>query len=84
MKKPMICAVICGAVGGAIMGIGGAFGNAFANQGILTIPVYAEVGTRGFVSYLIGISIAFFGSALLTYIVGFDDITDKTMKGERE
>lgn len=84
LKKPMICAVICGAVGGAIMGIGGAFGNAFANQGILTIPVYAEVGTRGFVSYLIGISIAFFGSALLTYIVGFDDITDKTMKGERE
>ncbi|MDO5518438.1 MAG: PTS transporter subunit EIIC, partial [Clostridium sp.] len=42
LKKPMVCAVICGAIGGGIMGFGGAYGNAFANQGILTIPVYAE------------------------------------------
>ena len=74
LKKPMICAVICGAIGGGIMGLGGAYGNAFANQGILTIPVYAEAGTVAFLSYLAGCSIAFFGSAILTYIVGFDDI----------
>lgn len=76
LKKPMFCAVICGAIGGAIMGIGGAYGNAFANQGILTIPVYAEAGTMGFLSYLGGCAIAFFGSAVLTYIVGFEDIED--------
>lgn len=74
LKKPMICAVICGAIGGGVMGFGGAFGNAFANQGILTIPVYAEAGTTGFLSYLAGCAIAFFGSAILTYIIGFDDI----------
>ncbi|MBC5629682.1 PTS glucose transporter subunit IIA [Clostridium sp. NSJ-6] len=76
LKKPMFCAVICGAIGGAIMGIGGAYGNAFANQGILTIPVYAEAGTMGFLSYLAGCAIAFVGSAVLTYIVGFEDIED--------
>ena len=76
LKKPMICAVICGAIGGGIMGFGGAFGNAFANQGILTIPVYAEAGMTGFLSYLIGCGVAFFGSATLTYIVGFEDIKE--------
>ena len=79
LKKPMICAVICGAIGGGIMGFGGAYGNAFANQGILTIPVYAEAGTTAFISYLIGCAIAFFGSALLTYLVGFDDLESKNL-----
>lgn len=76
LKKPMICAVICGAIGGGIMGFGGAYGNAFANQGILTIPVYAEAGMTAFLSYLGGCAIAFFGSAILTYIIGFEDIIE--------
>lgn len=84
LKKPMICAVICGAIGGAVMGYGGAFGIAFANQGLLTIPVYAEAGVRGFLSYLIGIAIAFFGSAILTYIVGFEDIKEEESQSEVE
>ena len=77
LKKPMICAVICGAIGGGIMGYGGAFGIAFANQGVLTIPVYAQAGTKGFLAYLIGCLVAFFGSAILTYIVGFNDIEEE-------
>lgn len=79
LKKPMICAVICGAIGGGIMGYGGAFGIAFANQGVLTIPVYAQAGIKGFLAYLIGCLVAFFGSAILTYIVGFNDIEDEKM-----
>lgn len=76
LKKPMVCAVICGAIGGGIMGMGGSYGNAFANQGVLTIPVYAEAGTLGFLSYLGGCAIAFFGSAILTYLVGFEDLEE--------
>lgn len=77
LKKPIICAAICGAIGGGIMGFGGSYGNAFANQGILTIPVYAEAGGKiGFLSYLGGCAIAFFASAILTYIVGFEDLKD--------
>ena len=84
LKKPMICAVICGAIGGGIMGYGGAFGTAFANQGILTIPVYADAGVKGFVAYLIGCGVAFFGSAILTYIVGFKDIEEIEEKMNEE
>ncbi len=71
----MICAVIAGAVGGAIMGIGHAVNTGFANNGILTIMSYWGEGTSfgQFVAYILGICVAFFGSAVLTYIVGFED-----------
>lgn len=74
LKTPMIYAVISGALGGAIMGWGGSYGNAFANQGILTIPVYAEAGTTAFLAYLVGISVAFFGACAMTVFIGFKDI----------
>ena len=79
LKKPMICAVICGAIAGGLMGWGGSYGTAFANQGVLTIPVYAEAGTTAFLCYLIGISFAFFGSCILTMIVGFQDLPSEEM-----
>ena len=76
LKKPMICAVIAGAAGGAIMGIGNAVNTGFANNGILTIMSYYGEGTSfgQFMAYIIGICVAFFGAAVLTYIVGFEDV----------
>lgn len=81
-KRPMICAIIAGAVGGAIMGIGGASNHGFANNGILTIPTYqcADNTTGQFVAYLIGIAVAFFGAAVLTYVVGFEDDKDEELR----
>ncbi|MBR2824914.1 MAG: PTS transporter subunit EIIC [Solobacterium sp.] len=81
LKKPMVCAIIAGALGGAIMGIGGASNHGFANNGILTIATYyCSDNTLGmFLAYLIGIAVAFFGAAILTYIVGFEDDTDETL-----
>lgn len=75
LKKPMICAVIGGALGGAIMGLGHAVNTGFANNGILTIMSYWGPDTllSQFIAYLIGICVAFFGTAILTYIVGFED-----------
>lgn len=73
LKKPMICAIIAGAVGGAIMGFGGVYGDAFANNGVLTIFTYAAFGMRKFIFYLVGIAVAYFGAAALTYIVGFEE-----------
>lgn len=75
LKKPMICAVIAGAVGGGIMGIGRAINYGFANNGILTIMSYygPDVQLSQFIAYIIGICVAFFGGAILTYIVGFED-----------
>lgn len=74
LKKPMIYAVASGATGGALMGWGGSYGTAFANQGLLTIPVYAEAGTKAFICYLLGCGIAFFGAFLLTIFLGFNDL----------
>ncbi|EMC0701755.1 PTS glucose transporter subunit IIA [Enterococcus faecalis] len=74
LKKPMIYAVASGAAGGALMGWGGSYGTAFANQGLLTIPVYAEAGTKAFICYLLGCCIAFFGAFLLTIFLGFNDL----------
>ena len=54
--KPMIYAVASSRR--ALMGWGGS-GTAFANQGLLTIPVYAEAGTKAFICYLLGCGIAF-------------------------
>lgn len=76
LKKPMVCAVIAGAVGGGIMGIGNAVNTGFANNGILTIMSYYGEGTSlgQFLAYIIGICVAFFGAAALTFIVGFEDV----------
>ena len=75
LKKPMVCAIIAGAVGGGIMGIGRAINYGFANNGILTIMSYYGPGVAlsQFMAYIIGICVAFFGAAALTYIVGFED-----------
>lgn len=76
LKKPMVCAVIAGAAGGAVMGIGNAVNTGFANNGILTIMSYYGEGTSfsRFLAYLLGIAVAFIGAAVLTYIVGFEEV----------
>lgn len=82
LKKPMIYAVICGAIGGAIMGAGGVYGDAFANNGVLTLATYAAFGMKKFMFYLIGIGVAFFGAAILSFLFGFDDIMEEEEKKE--
>lgn len=80
LKKPMVCAVIAGAIGGAAMGIGNAVNTGFANNGVLTIMSYwgEGVSLSRFIAYIIGICVSFFGAAVLTYIVGFEDDVPKT------
>ena len=84
LKKPMIYAVISGALGGALMGWGGSYGNAFANQGVLTIPVYAEAGTKAFVCYLLGCLIAFGGACIMTVVLGFKYLPEENAKKVQE
>ena len=83
LKKPMVYAVISGALGGALMGWGGSYGNAFANQGVLTIPVYASAGTKAFICYILGCLIAFGGACILTVILGFNDLPSDEAPAEK-
>ena len=79
LKKPMICAVIAGALGGGIMGIGKAVNTGFANNGILTIM--SLLGRRYHLRPVYGLRHwypgAFVGAAVLTYLVGFEDVDVK-------
>ncbi|HEM5300941.1 TPA: PTS glucose transporter subunit IIA [Streptococcus suis] len=74
LKRPMIAAIIAGTIGGGIMGLGGVYGDAFANNGVLTIFTYAAGGITKFIFYLVGCLVAYVGAAVLTYVMGFEDL----------
>ena len=74
LKKPFVCGCIGGAVGGAITGYFHSEALALVSPGLLTIPVLYGPGFKG---ALIGIATAYVLSAILTYIVGFDDIVEE-------
>lgn len=87
LKKPMIYAIVSGAIGGGIMGAGNVYGDAFANNGVLTIFTYAAFGMRVFLFYLVGIAVAFFGAAVLTYFSKLDETgmaEEEKIMGEQE
>lgn len=69
-KKPMISVIAAGAIGGAIAGFGGAKAYAVAIPSLLTLPAF--VG-QGFAFYLIGITVAFVLSLVLTLVIGIDE-----------
>lgn len=78
-KRPMIAAVIGGAVGG---GFAGAFGTqvmTYVFPSLLTIPAFFT-DTISF--YLISIIISFFLTAVLTYLLGFQEDADPDEQGE--
>ncbi|KIL45281.1 PTS beta-glucoside transporter subunit IIABC [Jeotgalibacillus soli] len=74
LKKPFICAVISAGVGGAIVGYSQSVAIAKGPLGLLMIPVFYG---QGFAGFLIGISVAFVLSIVLTYLVGFKDPVDE-------
>ncbi|MEK4298906.1 PTS beta-glucoside transporter subunit IIBCA [Oceanobacillus sp. FSL W8-0428] len=73
LKKPFIAGIIGGAVGGAIIGYGGTQAFASGAPGLLTLPIFYGPGGEGFLALIIGITASFIISAVLTYILGFDD-----------
>lgn len=72
MKRPFICAVISGGIGGAIIGLFQARANSFTLPSLLALPTYLG---KGFDGVLIGIAVAFFLAAILTYLFGFSKET---------
>ncbi len=76
-KKPFIIACISSGIAGGIVGYVGAGASALVGASILTLPAF--IG-QGFVGFLIACVIAYFGSAIGTYLFGFND----KMLGEEE
>ncbi|MED0587856.1 PTS beta-glucoside transporter subunit IIBCA [Bacillus subtilis] len=75
LKKPFVCGVISAAVGGAIIGQAHSVAIASGAPGLLTIPIFYG---QGFAGFILGISVSFILSIILTYIVGFEDPAEQT------
>ncbi|MFK4302518.1 PTS system beta-glucosides-specific IIC component [Paenibacillus sp. RC254] len=73
LKRPFIAGIIGGAIGGAIIGQAGTEAFASGAPGLLTLPIFYGPGGQGFPGLILGISVSFLVSAILTYILGFED-----------
>lgn len=70
MRRPFIAACLGGATGGAVIGFFHVDGVAAVFGALTTLPGFA---TPTFIWYIVGISVAFIVSTLLTVIFGFDE-----------
>ncbi|MEK5375159.1 beta-glucoside-specific PTS transporter subunit IIABC [Paenibacillus sp. FSL P2-0173] len=73
LKRPFIAGIIGGAIGGAIIGQAGTQAFASGAPGLLTLPIFYGPGGQGFPGLILGITVSFLVSAILTYILGFED-----------
>ncbi|MFP3840610.1 beta-glucoside-specific PTS transporter subunit IIABC [Bacillus safensis] len=74
LKKPFIAAVISAGVGGAIIGYSQSIAIASGLPSLLTLPIFYG---QGFTGFIIGISVSFVLSIILTYLIGFKDPVDE-------
>ncbi|MCP9312403.1 PTS glucose transporter subunit IIA [Liquorilactobacillus satsumensis] len=81
LKRPFICAVIAGGVGGAIIGGFQAKASSFTLPSLLALPTY--IG-KGFSGVVIGIGVAFFLGALLTYFFGLRGVSQQAETNSKE
>lgn len=69
-KKPFYIAMVFTGIAGGIVAAAGTRVPALVGTSLLTLPAYAGVG---FVGFLIACAIAYFGTAICTYLFGFND-----------
>ncbi len=81
-KKPFYIGAVFSGIAGAIVAACGAGAPTLLSTSILTLPGY--IG-KGFVGFLIACAVAYFGSAIATFLFGFSDdmILDNTKPEEK-
>lgn len=84
-KKPFFIGAFFSGVAGAIVATVGAGTSALVGTSLLTMTAY--IG-KGFAGFCIACAIAYFGSAIVTYLFGFDDsmilTNDKIQNQEKQ
>ncbi|WP_317944844.1 beta-glucoside-specific PTS transporter subunit IIABC [Carnobacterium maltaromaticum] len=78
LKRPFLIGILSAAVGGGIAGYAGSAGYAAGPSSILMIPAFYGPNGEGFMGFLIGVGVAFTLAAVLTYLIGFEDIPSET------
>jgi len=76
-KKPLIAQTIVGAIAGAFMGMMQTKAIVYVFPALTTLPAFFG---DTFVYYLIGIAFAFFGTAILTYVLGFEETLEPVLE----
>lgn len=74
LKKPLIAQVIGGAIAGAFLGAMQTKAIVYVFPALTTLPAFFG---ETFIYYCIGITIAFFLTAALTYFIGFNENTNE-------
>lgn len=69
-KKPFVIAMIFSGIAGGIAAFSGTHMSTLVGTSLLTLPAYMG---NGFVGFLIACAVAYVGSAICTYLFGFDD-----------
>lgn len=78
-KKPFFIGAVFSGIAGAIVAAAGTGAPTLLGTSLLSLPGY--IGT-GFVGFLIACAIAYFGSAIVTYLFGYsDDMLPKKKEG---
>ncbi|EME7221469.1 PTS glucose transporter subunit IIA [Enterococcus faecium] len=80
-KRPLIASTIVGGITGAFMGMMQTKAIVYVFPALTTLPAFFG---DTFVYYLIGISVAFFGTAALTYVLGLGEEGTKEQLSESE
>lgn len=80
-KKPLIAQIIAGAIAGAFMGAMKTKAIVYVFPALTTLPAFFG---ETFPIYCIGIAMAFFLSAILTYILGLDEKIEEVKKEDEK
>lgn len=72
-KRPFYIAMVFTGIGGAVVAAAGTYVPALIDTSLLTLPAYLASGTSAFIGFLIAAAIAYFGSAVCSYLFGFND-----------
>lgn len=76
LKKPFAAMLLGSALGGCYIGLIGLSAPTFVTPSILTAPIFMGAG----VNFLLGLSsipVVYFITFFITYIIGFEDVTDE-------
>lgn len=72
-KRPFYIAMVFTGIGGAIVAAAGTYVPALIDTSLLTLPAYMASGIDAFVGFVIAAAISYFGSAICSYLFGFND-----------
>lgn len=72
-KRPFYIGMVFSGIAGAIVAAAGTYVTALVGTSLLTLPAYLVSGMSAFIGFVIACAVAYFGSALVTYLFGYSD-----------